>query len=158
MNKKWLCFVYSWCGLLQYLILGTVKSEGSFEIFTICGRLGNFSKIRNRRGSFSLVSALASLCFSCWEKPEESLETYDLFSDSIEGWWWCVFTRPSNGWRTAQNGLLFRAPFGTSLHYPTRIKMERCCILYSVPHSWWKREKGVSCTVHCSELMCPLEA
>lgn len=66
----------------KYLILGTVKSEGSFEIFTICGRLGNFSKIRNRRGSFSLVSALASLCFSCGEKPQDSLETNDLVTQS----------------------------------------------------------------------------
>ncbi len=63
----------------QYLILGTVKSDGSLEIFTICGRLGNFSKIRNRRGSFSFVSALASLCFSCGEKPKDSLETNVLF-------------------------------------------------------------------------------
>lgn len=50
--------------MLSYLILGTVKSEGSFEIFTICGLFGNFSKIRRRKGSFSLVSAFASLCFN----------------------------------------------------------------------------------------------
>lgn len=50
-----------------YLILGTVKSEGSLEIFTIWGLLGNFSKIRRRNGSFSLVSAFASLCFN-WKK------------------------------------------------------------------------------------------
>lgn len=50
--------------IFQYLIFGTVKSEGSFEIFTICGLFGNFSKMRRRNGSFSFVSALASLCFS----------------------------------------------------------------------------------------------
>lgn len=53
------------CFMKLSLILGTVKSEGSFEIFTICGLFGNFSKILKRKGSFSLVSAFASLCFSC---------------------------------------------------------------------------------------------
>ncbi len=90
----------------QYLILGTVKSDGSLEIFTICGRLGNFSKIRNRRGSFSFVSALASLCFSCGEKPKDSLETNVLFCDSTERLMGphCVFTHsPQNIWWTVQN-------------------------------------------------------
>lgn len=48
----------------RYLIFGTVKSEGSLDIFTIWGLLGNFSKIRRRNGSFSFVSAFASLCFN----------------------------------------------------------------------------------------------
>lgn len=53
-----------------YLIFGTVKSEGSLEIFTICGLLGNFSKIRRRSGNFSFVSAFASLCFSYKKKSK----------------------------------------------------------------------------------------
>lgn len=57
--------------LMRYLILGTVKSDGSLEIFTICGLLGNFSNIRKRKGSFSFVSALASLCFSCGDDTQK---------------------------------------------------------------------------------------
>lgn len=87
MNLSWVhTYGLEW-GIIQcteYLILGTVKSDGSLEIFTICGRLGNFSKIRNRRGSFSFVSALASLCFSCEEKPEDSFATNVSFCDSAE--------------------------------------------------------------------------
>lgn len=72
-----LCYCYLWrskkisnkyvvrtVSVAVYLILGTVKSDGSLEIFTIWGLLGNFSKILSLRGSFSLVSALASLCLS----------------------------------------------------------------------------------------------
>lgn len=74
-----------------YLILGTVKSEGSLEIFTIWGLLGNFSKIRRRRGSFSLVSALASLCLSYQtEGDASSLTMHNMThaSKRTASMWW----------------------------------------------------------------------
>lgn len=65
----------NWLSVCEYLILGTVKSDGSLEIFTIWGLLGNFSKILSRRGSFSLVSALASLCLSFREGAKNTVQS-----------------------------------------------------------------------------------
>lgn len=77
--------------IFQYLIFGTVKSEGSFEIFTICGLFGNFSKMRRRKGSFSFVSALASLCFS-WKQRNKKITEREILLYNIL----LIFQNPNN--------------------------------------------------------------